>query len=212
MRLAPLVAAMAFVLAACAPSSGEDNTGSVAARGNGFDFYVLSLAWSPTYCEEEGPQANRQQCGANRDFAFIVHGLWPQFERGYPEFCASDEPQRVPDALVATVLDIMPSAALIGHQWRKHGTCSGLGQGDYLRATREAFDSVAIPTILATAQTVGKTNPEAVERAFIEENPGLAPDGIAVTICLTKDLGFRACLEVDERACRTGSIKVPAAP
>ena len=52
---------------------------------------------------------------------FVVHGLWPQNERGYPEFCRTSEPDRVPDPLVERYLDLLPSAGLIGHPWRKPG-------------------------------------------------------------------------------------------
>ncbi|MCB1968558.1 MAG: ribonuclease, partial [Candidatus Accumulibacter sp.] len=55
--------------------------------GSGFDFYVLALSWSPAYCLIEGDRANKQQCAEERDLGFVVHGLWPQFESGYPEFC-----------------------------------------------------------------------------------------------------------------------------
>ena len=54
-----------------------------------FDFYVLALSWSPSFCEaaaERGNSGRSQQiqCGG-RPFSFVVHGLWPQYERGFPE-------------------------------------------------------------------------------------------------------------------------------
>jgi ribonuclease T2 len=53
-----------------------------------FDFYVLSLSWSPSFCEEASERGNsgrsQAQCGG-RPFSFVVHGLWPQYERGFPE-------------------------------------------------------------------------------------------------------------------------------
>lgn len=85
---------MLLALSACAPSdeASKETQPAVTAeapvpRGQGFDFYVLSLSWSPSYCEAEGEQANGQQCRAGRPYAFVVHGLWPQYERGYPENC-----------------------------------------------------------------------------------------------------------------------------
>ena len=51
-----------------------------------FDYYVLALSWSPSFCETATGNARRQQCGA-RPFSFVVHGLWPQYERGFPESC-----------------------------------------------------------------------------------------------------------------------------
>ena len=52
-----------------------------------FDFYMLALSWSPSYCEasrERAPDRSPdQQCGA-RPFSFVVHGLWPQYDSGFP--------------------------------------------------------------------------------------------------------------------------------
>ena len=52
-----------------------------------FDFYVLSLSWSPSFCESAGERGTppREQCGA-RPYSFVVHGLWPQYDRGFPEY------------------------------------------------------------------------------------------------------------------------------
>ncbi len=211
-----------FAAAGCAPSAdapGED--GAVRKTlpiGSGFDFYVLSLSWSPSYCEAEGADANRQQCNAARPYAFVVHGLWPQFERGYPTDCATAEPD-VANATLRTLYDLTPSAGLIRHEWRKHGTCSGLSQADYFSVLRAAREAVTIPAAyerLADYQTPG---PDDVEAAFLEANPGLAPEAVVVScdrrylrevrICLTKELGFRACPEVDRRACRRPKVVMP---
>jgi ribonuclease T2 len=185
-----------------------------------FDFYVLALSWSPSYCLAEGPAANRQQCGRDADFGFIVHGLWPQFETGYPEYCQSSEPERVDGALGANYFDIMPSMGLIGHQWRKHGTCSGLDHEAYFDLVREAHDAVRIPDRLVDAEQTETVTQDAVEAAFVAANPGLDRQGIAVTcdrdhlrevrICLTKDLGFRSCPEVDADACPRATMTLPA--
>src|SRR5215212_5317363 len=47
-----------------------------------FDFYVLSLSWSPSFCDAASERGNsgrnqQAQCGG-RPFSFVVHGLWPQ--------------------------------------------------------------------------------------------------------------------------------------
>src|SRR5262249_7728423 len=117
---ATLAAAMAcaFLLSGCEQSSESAPTIEPAASttevplGKGFDFYVLALSWSPSYCEAEGEDANRQQCKAARPYAFVVHGLWPQFERGYPEDCATSD-SKVPNMMLRTLYDLMPSAGLI---------------------------------------------------------------------------------------------------
>ena len=85
------------------PHAGQPTPTSAFRSGTGFDFYVLSLSWSPSYCEAEGDDANRQQCEAARPYAFVVHGLWPQFERGFPQECATDEP-KVPQRDAARAL------------------------------------------------------------------------------------------------------------
>lgn len=190
-----------------------------APRGSGFDFYVLSLSWSPSYCAAEGAGANRAQCGPQRPYAFIVHGLWPQFEDGYPEFCDTGEPDRVPDRLVSQYLDLLPTAGLIGHQWRKHGSCSGLGQSAYLAAIRAARDRVVIPVAYRRTDAARTVDPDTVEAAFVDANPGLAADGVAVTcdgrylrevrVCMTKSLAFRSCPDVDAGQCRAERTLMP---
>ncbi len=186
--------------------------------GTGFDFYVLALSWSPSYCEAEGEDANPQQCKASRPYAFIVHGLWPQFERGYPEDCSTDEPS-VPNEIVRTLYDLMPSAGLIRHEWRAHGTCSGLGQENYFAVLRAARQTVVIPDQFEHLDNYLTIKPREVEAAFLKANPGMTTAGIAPTcderylsevrICMTRDLKFRSCPEVDKRACRLDKAVMP---
>jgi ribonuclease T2 len=186
--------------------------------GSGFDFYVLSLSWSPSYCEAEGEDANRQQCASGRPFAFVVHGLWPQFERSYPENCPARETD-VSNATLRALYDLMPSAGLIRHQWRKHGTCAGLPQQDYFATLRAAREKVIIPTEFRRLDTHRTVAPAMVEAAFRQSNLLLPAQGIAVTcderylrevrICLTKELAFRPCPEIDRRACRLDQAVMP---
>lgn len=191
-----------------------------AAEAPGFDFYVLSLSWSPSYCEAEGRGGDPQQCRAAKPFGFIVHGLWPQRERGYAGFCSTDE-REVLRERVRSLYDIMPSAGLIRHEWRKHGSCSGLTQDAYFRTLRRASEAVTIPAQFRQVATRRSIAPREVERLFARSNPGLAPEGIAVAcedgrftevrICMTKDLDFRDCPEVDRRGCRASPVVVPPA-
>jgi ribonuclease I len=57
-----------------------------------FDFYVLALSWSPSYCEaaaeRSAGRAPAGQCG-ERPYSFVVHGLWPQYEKGFPNIASS---------------------------------------------------------------------------------------------------------------------------
>ncbi|MCS0501499.1 ribonuclease T2 [Ancylobacter mangrovi] len=193
---------------------------SASARAEGepgrFDHYVLSLSWSPTYCQTA--QAEPAQCDRARPFAFVVHGLWPQYARGWPEFCLRPAPY-VPERVLRGVLDIMPSRNLALHEWRRHGTCSGLDATAYFTTLRRAFGEVTIPAQFRHLDTYRTVTPGEVESAFRAANPGLAADMIAVDcdgrrltevqICLDRSLGFTSCTEVDRRACRAARIVMP---
>ena len=189
-------------------------------KGSGFDFYVLALSWSPTYCLSEGKaKGDRNQCGRNAEFGFIVHGLWPQLESDHPAYCPTRQPDRVPSRLGENLFDIVPSMGLIGHMWRKHGTCSGLSQADYFKVVRAASEKVQIPKSFRDMQKSQNYSTDEIENAFITANPDLKNDGIAavcakgrlreVRICLTDDLRFRTCREVDRSGCQARSLTVP---
>jgi ribonuclease T2 len=207
----PLLAGIFAVLIAGSAARAEGVPGD-------FDFYVLSLSWSPTYCVIEGSDEDAQ-CGVERH-GFIVHGLWPQYESGYPEFCRSAMTDRVSGGAIESIFDITPSAGLIRYQWRKHGLCTGLRQSDYFALTRRAFEAIAIPGDYDDPGEDASLSPARIEAAFVAANPGLPARGIAVTckqgqladvrICLTKNLEFRECREVDADACRASRIEVPA--
>ncbi|GAB4349907.1 MAG: ribonuclease [Oricola sp.] len=222
--VAALVVAAAALLAACEQESTAAEAAAPALpEAADFDFFVLALSWSPSYCASEGTHANRQQCGPDAPpRGFVVHGLWPQYERGYPSDCPTDRPLGVPRPVSDTMLDIMPSTGLIRHEWAKHGTCSGLSQRDYFALTRFAFERIAIPGEYRAAATIRTVDPDGVEAAFRAANPGMPGNAIAVTcdrrylrdvrICLTRDLaGFTACPEVDDDGCGRDAAVMPPA-
>lgn len=189
-------------------------------RAGAFDFYVLALSWSPAYCTLNRDRADPQQCGADQSFRFIVHGLWPQHERGWPDFCPLPRGNQPSRQEVQSMLGIMPSRGLVQHQWRKHGTCSGLSPANYFDLTRQAFDKIRIPDIFTNSGQSGRISPQGAEAAFAAANPGLAPEGMAIScnrglltevrICLTKDLEFRNCPAVDRSGCRSPDLELPA--
>jgi ribonuclease T2 len=183
-----------------------------------FDFYLLSLSWSPSFCETPAGSGSSEQCGGARPFSFVVHGLWPQFERGFPEACQVPPP-RLARKIVDEMLDLMPGSKLIYHEWDKHGTCSGLDQRDYFDTIRKARTLVKIPARFDHPQQPLNVAPGEVVDAFVTANPGLAPAGIVidcdrrflreVRICMTRDLQFRECGPSAARACRTDSLLMP---
>ncbi|MGA7490439.1 MAG: ribonuclease T2 [Xanthobacteraceae bacterium] len=184
-----------------------------------FDFYVLALSWSPSFCEASGERGTppQQQCAA-RPYSFVVHGLWPQYEKGFPEFCQQPAP-RLQRSIVSSMLDLMPAPRLIFNQWDKHGTCSGLTASAYFETVRKARALVKIPDAYIEPSEQLTVSPEEVEQAFVNANAGLPRDGVAVTcdsrrlgevrICLDKDFRFRSCPETDVRACRREQVVMP---
>jgi hypothetical protein len=70
-----------------------------------FDYYVLSLSWSPQYCAGSNGRNDSKQCGTGRRFGFVVHGLWPNNNRPpHPSNCAPSS--SVPPDLVKDMLRI----------------------------------------------------------------------------------------------------------
>ena len=186
-----------------------------------FDFYVLSLSWSPSFCaaaaERGRGRAPNPQCGV-RPYSFVVHGLWPQYEKGFPEYCQLPAP-RLDHHIVDFMLDLMPAPHLIFNEWDRHGTCSGQTARAYFDTVRKARAAVKIPAEYTDVQKPLSVTPRDVERAFINANPGLSPSAIAigcsrkrlteVRLCLSKDLQFRDCPEVVRRDCRHDRLVMP---
>ena len=202
-----ILAALAVLCAAAAASRAQD-----------FDYYLLALSWTPSYCAAEGATRDREQCDPARGLGFAVHGLWPQYdEGGWPEFCHAavrDPSQRETGGMA----DVMGSGGLAWYQWRKHGRCTGLEARDYFAATRSAFAALVMPRIRDQRLTEAE-----VEAAYLAANPGLDSNGVIVTcrdglvrevrICLTPELEPRDCGDDVLRAtCRVrGDLYLPPA-
>jgi ribonuclease T2 len=210
--------AAALLLTVVAPAAAQDDQQGTPGQ---FDFYVLSLSWSPSFCagaaERHNGQSSGMQCGA-RPYSFVVHGLWPQYEKGFPEYCQQPSP-RLYRGIVSSMLDLMPAPHLIYNEWDKHGTCSGLSANSYFETIRKARAAITIPPDYAALQQPLTVAPGAVQDAFIKANAGLTPAAIAVDcdkkrlteirICLSKDLKFHDCPEVTKRSCRRDQVVMP---
>ena len=165
-----------------------------------FDYYVMALSWSPSWCAEIGDARGSEQC--ERSLGFILHGLWPQYEEGWPDYCRTtqSDPSRRETGAMA---DIMGTGGSAWHQWQKHGRCTGLSSRNYFALSRVAYESVERPAILRQLTDAIRIDPAVIEAAFLEANPGMSRDGVTVTckdgriqevrICLTRDLEPRTC-------------------
>jgi ribonuclease T2 len=202
-----------------APAGDRARPRGASAPGD-FDFYVLALSWSPGFCQTGGAEKQRSQCNSGSGLGFVVHGLWPQYENGFPSDCgpAGRSPSRI--ALEGTK-GVYPDINLARYEWRKHGTCSGKSPTDYFADVRRARDAIEIPPPFRAASDKQTWTPIDIERAFIAANPKLRPDMMAIAcrsgvleevrICFSKDLReFRTCPEVSRGSCRTRELRVPA--
>lgn len=186
---------LAVLLTFASPARAQDIAGE-------FDYYVLSLSWSANWCAYEGDDRGSPQCDGTQDFGWILHGLWPQYESGYPADCRSSfrNPSRAETGAMA---DIMGTSGLAWHQWNKHGVCSGLDSADYYTLSRLAYSKINRPAVFRRLTDPVTLPASLIEEAFLRDNPDLTPDGITVTcregyiqearICLTRDLEFRTC-------------------
>lgn len=190
---------LAMVAAFCLTAGAVRADGE---RAGDFDYYVMALSWSANWCAETGDDRRDPQCDAGRGITFVLHGLWPQYERGYPSYCRTgqSDPSRADTAAMA---DVFGGAGAAFYQWKKHGRCAGLPARDYYATARKAFGEVRISSVFPKINKDLKVPAEVIEGAFLEANLGLSRDQVTVTcsagriqevrICLTKDLEPRRC-------------------
>lgn len=194
-----------------APEVSRQSRTSVpeSASAANFDYYLLNLSWSPEFCYSH---PNAPECG--RHAAFVLHGLWPQNSDGtYPQGC-SDAPG---PANPAAYSDIYPDPHLLNHEWRTHGTCSGLSPDSFFRAARAAFQSVKIPRKLAELQEQISLPPDQILSLVQESNPAIPRQSLALScgnnfltaieVCMDKHLHAIACGPV--RSCRARTVRIP---
>lgn len=179
-------------------------------RAGEFDYYVMALSWSPTWCALEGDARQSPQCAADADFGWVLHGLWPQYHRGWPSFCPTSErnPSR---SMTAEMADIMGTSGLAWYQWNKHGVCSGLSASEYYALARDAYGTIVRPDVFRRLDTAVRLPASVVEEAFLKDNPQLEPDMITITcrqgriqearICLSKSLEPVPCGQDVVRDC-----------
>ncbi|UWQ22735.1 ribonuclease T2 [Jannaschia sp. W003] len=182
-------------------------------RPGAFDHYVLALSWTPAWCALEGDARGAAECDAGTGRGFTLHGLWPQDGGGWPAYCPTAE--RAPSrARTAEEADLYGSSGLAWHQWRKHGTCTGLSADEYYRLAREAHARVERPAVLEALERAVTLPAAVVEEAFLEANPDFPADGVTVLcregrirevrLCLTRGLDPRSCEGRARRDCTLG--------
>lgn len=166
-----------------------------------FDYYAVALSWSPSYCATRN---DPDQCATGRRLGFVLHGLWPQYERGYPENCSTEKLQRhVKDKYSS----LFPSERLAEHEWKKHGTCSGLDPAGYFILSGKLKSQVAIPRAFQQPTSPLRVSYGEFVQAFKVANPKMQPYSVLpfcaaggrylreVHVCYDKRGASRSCSE-----------------
>ncbi len=209
---------LAFLLVSMGGSAWADQQPSRKDKQRGqageFDYYLLALSWSPTFCLTH---AGNAQC-TGKGYGFVLHGLWPQYTRGgWPQNCAPLTPLSAEQRQQG--LTLFATATLMEHEWKKHGTCSGLGASAYLDTTDQALGKVRIPDALQPSTQVREFSAEEIARLFQQSNPGMPSDGVSVScrgpqlsevrVCLHRDLEYASCGKGVNSQCRAGKVRLP---
>ena len=193
---------------AATPTAASSALRSRATTSSGFDFYLLNLSWSPEFCHSH---STATECSQHA--AFNLHGLWPERTDGtYPENCSNAPGPANPSSYA----DIYPDPGLLQHEWRTHGTCSGLAPDTFFSDARSAYHSVKIPPKLLTLTSQLSLAPAALSTLFQQSNPQLPPSSIviscgnnyltAVEVCIDQNLHATACGMV--KSCHANSVRI----
>lgn len=206
-----------------APFQGKEQGAGLPGK---FDYYALVMSWSPSYCAglvrgDYDPQCHRRD---GKRFSFILHGLWPQYEKGYPEYCPTRDRPFVPQSVIDRMQDIMPSPRLTIHEYKKHGTCSGFDPAGYYDMSRNLFAKVKIPPRYQNPPAALFVSPAEVVQDFLAVNPAMKADMLAIAcdprsgnrlkeirVCFSKNGDLRGCgrNEDQRRLCSAGKMYVP---
>jgi len=182
-----------------------------------FDYYLLSLSWSPSYCLTH--REDHAQCGG-KGYGFVVHGLWPQYNAGgYPQNCAS--PNTLTDAARRVGNSVYPSPKLVEHEWQRHGTCSGVDAITYFRTADRASAAVQVPPFLQAPPTEQSLSAVQIVAAFHDVNARMPANGMIVAcsrgelsevrVCLDRNLEPTSCGRGVRTSCPATVVSIPAA-
>jgi ribonuclease T2 len=218
-KTVPALLTFLLLLTACSPPPKpapemppRPRAAAFAEQPNGaqpFDYYLLNLSWSPEFCYSH---PNATECASHP--TFVLHGLWPQNTDGtYPQNCSTAPGPTDPSQYA----DIYPDAGLLQHEWRTHGTCSGLAPDAFFTAARAAFQSFAVPPTLAQLNRQISLSPAQILNLVTQSNPKIPSSSLALScgnnyltaieVCLNKTGQPTPCGPI--RSCRANTVRIP---
>jgi ribonuclease T2 len=186
-----------------AQASRHHRSKSVGEPGQ-FDYYAMALSWAPAFCATHDDPV---ECAPGKRAGFVLHGLWPQYSKGYPQSCSTE---RLSDADRVRYAALYPSPNMITHEWSKHGTCSGLPPAAYFALSEKLRGQLAVPpAYLRPAQPV-KTTVADFAATFRAANPRL-PDNAVLPFCSANGRflnEIHACYDKSGAAMSCGAAEV----
>ena len=207
-------------LAPVAIAASTAPEGSSPQQPQSYDFVILALSWSPSFCASSARRGDSPQCQNPANRGFVLHGLWPQATDGARLRCPANKGQ-FSKALFERASEIFPDLGLAQSQWQRHGQCFGFAPDAYIEKAAAARGKVIIPEQFRSVKDPVSLPPENIRKSFVSANSGLSPDAFSVScrkselvevlVCLKSDLsGFASCPQVTKRSCRAATIQVPA--
>lgn len=143
--------------------------------------YTLALSWSPEFCKPRREErAHAFQCSGKRgSFGLVVHGLWPEGAKDWPQWC--DAPGALTPADVRSALCLMPSERLVARQWAKHGSCMVARPAAYLEVIRILRSGLRLPDYDRLSRADGLTAGR-IRAAFADANPDWPESAVGVKL------------------------------
>lgn len=143
--------------------------------------YTLALSWSPEFCKpRRGDRSHAFQCsGKAGSFGLVVHGLWPEGARDWPQWC--EAPRALTPAEVRSALCLMPSERLVARQWAKHGSCMVKRPDAYLKVIGILRGGLRLPDYDRLSRKQGLTA-GGIRSAFADANPDWPENAVGVKL------------------------------
>jgi ribonuclease T2 len=90
------------------------------------------------------------------------------YNQGWPSYCSTET---MSNELIAEFPGLYPTDFLYGHEWEKHGTCTGLDPEGYLLLSQELKASVIIPDAFVSPEEPFRMDADGLTEAFGQVNP-----------------------------------------
>lgn len=136
-------------------------------------YHMLAIAWGPQWAETNRDGQGHALTLQDRDVGYFLHGLWPNAAEGdHPRYCSVMPARAMTEAEVREHFCMIPSEALLQHEWAAHGTCGWDDPDAYFDQAGELWADLILP------EPDSRTTTGAVRDAWTRANPHLRRGGI----------------------------------